>query len=128
MIGFQQETISTINDTKKAINKINAASVMLSVFTPYAGTELFELCKKEGLINNNFNASLHHHQSQANYFCKNIKPEVFRNLIFEIERVIDKKNRINRFRKIFSRRIIGRMLELGMGKSLKRGLKLVIGR
>ena len=50
MIGVPYETEETINKTIEINKKIKADNIMLSIFQPYPGTELGELCKKNGWL------------------------------------------------------------------------------
>jgi len=70
MVGFPWETEETLKDTLKAIKKINCFQTGYSIFTPYKGTEAFEICKKIGTVDDDFDFSLYHHQSPLNCFCK----------------------------------------------------------
>jgi len=128
IIGFPQETEDTLRDTIAALKKVNCDSLIYSIFTPYPGTEAFEWCKEKGLIGDDYDVSLYNHQSPANNFCINITPERFRVLASEIEKSIDRKSFLNRIKKIFSFMILRRILELGIGKSFKKGLRIVIGK
>jgi radical SAM superfamily enzyme YgiQ (UPF0313 family) len=50
MVGLPYETEETINETIKVNKIIKPDYVFVSTFTPYPGTELFELCKSKGWI------------------------------------------------------------------------------
>jgi radical SAM superfamily enzyme YgiQ (UPF0313 family) len=93
MAGFPDETESTLRDTLKAIKKIPADKIIYSLFTPYPGTEAFELCRSKGLIDRDYDPSLYHHQSPLNCFCTDLGPKRFRALAAEIEHVVVEKNR-----------------------------------
>lgn len=128
MVGFPQETEESLNDTVKAIKKIDCDQVTYSIFTPYPGTEAFEFCKEKGLIDSSYDVSLYNHQSPANSFCINITPERFRMLASKIEKMVDRKNSLNRIKKIFSLNTFSRMQEYGIGKSLKKGIRIFLGK
>ena len=100
MAGFPQETRETLRDTLRAIERIDCDKVVYSIFTPYPGTEAFDFCRKKGLIDDSYDASLHNHQSPANCFCLRIAPEQFRALSARIEQAVDEKNRLGRARKV----------------------------
>ena len=91
MVGFPQETEETLADTVAAMRRIKG-QLSYSIFTPYPGTEAFEYCKQRGLVSDDFDTSLHNHQSPANCFCEHIKPQRLRQLISPIERMVDRKN------------------------------------
>ena len=128
MIGFPQETEETLRDTVTAMNKVKCDLICYSIFTPYPGTEALELCKENGLIGDDYDVSLYNHQSPANSFCMNITPERFRVLANEIEKKIDRRNYLNKIRLIFSLNTFKRIQELGMSKSLNKGLRMLIGK
>ena len=102
IVGFPQETENTLNDTVVAMKKIKCNTLIYSIFTPYPGTEAFEFCKENGLIDDNYDISLYNHKSPANCFCINITPERFRMLVSKIEKMVDRKNSLNRIKKVFS--------------------------
>ncbi|MFC1560953.1 B12-binding domain-containing radical SAM protein [Candidatus Latescibacterota bacterium] len=128
IVGFPQETEDTLNDTFKAMKKIKCDTIIYSIFTPYPGTEIFEFCKEKGLIDDNYNVSLYNHQSPMNCFCLNITRERFRVLIDVIEKMVDRKNSLNRIKRIFSLNTFGRIRELGIGKSIKKGMMIFLGK
>lgn len=92
MVGFPQETEKSLNDTLNAINKINANFTVYSIFTPYPGTEIFSYCQNKHLVTDDFEISLYNHQSPLNCFCLHLSPSKFRELVSQIEKLIDKKN------------------------------------
>lgn len=128
IIGFPQETEQSLNDTKAAMKKINCDVLIYSIFTPYPHTEAFEFCKEHGLLGENYDVSLYNHQSPANHFCMYIPKDKFRVLASEIEKAVDKKNKINRIKRIFSLTTFDMIKEIGISRSIKRGLKVLIGR
>ncbi|MFC2040934.1 B12-binding domain-containing radical SAM protein [Chloroflexota bacterium] len=124
MVGFPQETGDTLNDTIAAMKKTKADSLVYSIFTPYPATEMFEFCKEKGLIVDDYDVSLYNHQSPANCFCINIAPEKFRMLVSKIEKMVDRKNSPNILKYIISLHTFWRIQELGIGESLKRGVRI----
>lgn len=131
MVGFPQETEDTLNDTIVAMRKSKCDFLDYSIFTPYRGTEAFEFCKENGLIDDDFDVSLYNHQSPANCFSINITPERFRKLASKIEKMVDRKNypnRINRIINLFSLNTFWRIKELGIGESLKKGVRIFLGK
>jgi len=66
--------------------------IVYSIFTPYPFTEAWELCRQQGLIGEDYDMSLYHHQSPANCFTPHIAPERFRELAGRIERMVDDWN------------------------------------
>jgi hypothetical protein len=128
IVGFPQDTEDTLRDTITAIKKVKCDTIVYSIFTPYPGTEAFELCKEKGLIGNDHDVSLFNHQSPVNNFCVGIPIKRFRMIVNELEKEIDRNTSINRIKRIFSLNTFYRIQEFGIGESLKKGLKLIIGK
>ncbi|MCX5812312.1 MAG: radical SAM protein [Proteobacteria bacterium] len=93
MAGFPQETEASLKDTAKVIEEIECEKIIYSIFTPYPGTEAFELCQDKGMITPDYDPSLYCHQSPENCFCANISPERFSKLSSRIEEMVVQKNR-----------------------------------
>ena len=127
IVGFPQETEDSFNDTYKAMKKIKSDLIIHSIFTPYPGTESFELCKKNGLIKDGHDISLYNHQSPANCFCMNITSERFRILVSQIQKMIDRKSRLDRARRVLSLSTIKKIKELGLRKSYQKFQNLIFG-
>ncbi len=128
MIGLPWETEETIADTIASMNRVHSDYLIYSIFTPYPGTEAFEVCKDGGLIGENYNVSLYNHKSPENCFCLNIEKARFRELASEMERIVDKVNNANRRKRAFSPRAITKAKELGVGGTVKLGLKILLGK
>ncbi len=128
LVGFPQETEETLNDTITAIRQVQAHSVIYSVFTPYPGTEAFEYCKAHGLIGEDYDVSLYNHQSPANCFCHNIARDRFRELVGDLEREVDRRNRATQIRNLASFSLFTKIRERGVAASARRGLRILLGR
>lgn len=128
IVGFPQETEETLNDTVKAIRKSKRGGIAYSIFTPYPGTESFEFCKENGLIDDNYDVSLYNHQSPRNCFCLNISPERFRTLASKLEKMVDRRNWLNRIKRIFSLETFRKIQDIGIRKSLLKGVKVLISK
>jgi len=128
IVGFPQETEETLSDTVAAMRKVKCDLMTYSIFTPFPGTESFELCKEYGLIDDNYDVSLYNLQSPANCFCKNIERERFRMLASKIEKMVDRKNTLSRIKRTFSMNTVYRIQELGILKSLQKGIRVFIHR
>jgi radical SAM superfamily enzyme YgiQ (UPF0313 family) len=50
MIGFQEDDEETIEKSIKLLREINPDRVNINMVTPYPGTKLYEIAKREGLI------------------------------------------------------------------------------
>ena len=80
IIGFPEETIDDILETVSFVMEdLCPSKITLSIFTPYPGTELYEDCRKKGLIEDLSKdkemLSLYSHQSGFNYFTPEISRE-----------------------------------------------------
>ena len=96
------------------IRGIRCDTVVLSIFTPYPGTEAFELCRAEGLLPDDYDPSLYNHQSPANCFCRNLPPARFRQLVCEIEQMVGRRNPRSRFKRLLSVKTVQRARQLGL--------------
>ncbi|MFH1136208.1 MAG: radical SAM protein [Pseudomonadota bacterium] len=92
MAGFPGETEATLRETLAAIEKVPADKVILSLFTPYPGTEAFELCVSAGLIGPGYDPSRYCHQGPLNCFCSALSLERFRAVVGEMEQAVVAKN------------------------------------
>ena len=100
MVGFPEETEETLQDTLQAIQKINADNIMLSIFTPYPGSELFEVCKELGVVDDDFDITIYNHQSPENCFTAYIPPQRFKELVRQAVAIVRRKNTRGRWRRI----------------------------
>jgi radical SAM superfamily enzyme YgiQ (UPF0313 family) len=91
MIGFPDETEAALTRTRRAIEAVECDKVIYSIFTPYPGTEAFEVCRERGLVRADHDLARHHHQSPDNCFVEKISPARFRALAREIEALVDRK-------------------------------------
>jgi radical SAM superfamily enzyme YgiQ (UPF0313 family) len=127
IVGFPQETEETLRDTFKAMKKTKCDLLAYSIFTPYPGTETFDLCKEKGLIGPDFDLSLYGHQSPANHFCS-IDAVRFRQLVSEIEKMADRKNSRARIKSILSLSTLKKIQMYGISESIRKSLKLIAGK
>jgi anaerobic magnesium-protoporphyrin IX monomethyl ester cyclase len=128
IVGFPEETEQSLQDTITAMKKIKCDVITYSIFTPYAGTEAFEFCKNKGLIGEDYDVSLYNHQSPVNHFCLHIPADRFRIKACEIEKMVDRKNCINRIKRMFSFTTLDMIKELGVTRSIKKGIQILMGR
>jgi radical SAM superfamily enzyme YgiQ (UPF0313 family) len=128
IIGFPQETEQSLNDTVRAMKEIDCDVLAYSIFTPYPGTEAFRFCKENGSIREDYDVSLYNLQSPESYFCMHIPKDRFRVLASKIERMVDRKNKMGRIKRIFSLTTLDMIKELGIPKSIQKGVKIFMGR
>ncbi len=93
MIGFPLETTEDIDETRKLMHKLSASLITLSIFNPYPGSELYALCRKEGLLPDKPDWSKFSHQSPENHFVKNISKEDFTRIVREVMEECDRINK-----------------------------------
>jgi uncharacterized radical SAM superfamily protein len=96
MAGFPQETEASLSDTARIIDELECNKIIYSIFTPYPGTEAFDLCQDKGIIPGSYDHSLYYHQSPENCFCIDIQPERFKKMSSRIEEIVVQKNRAMR--------------------------------
>lgn len=92
MIGFPWETKKEINRTISLMEELDPRMAIFSVATPYPGTELYEICKSEGLIPKYTDWSTFFHQSPDMYLTKNMTKEESSKLIAETEKLFEEHN------------------------------------
>ncbi|MBW1713724.1 MAG: hypothetical protein JRJ59_11310, partial [Deltaproteobacteria bacterium] len=127
MVGFPQETEESLNQTIRAMKKIKCDSLVYSIFNPYPGTEAFDYCLQKGLIDQDIDLSLYSHQSSESFFIENMDYGRFREMASSVEAMVDRKNRINNFRRNFSLATLDRARKMGLWASLKRAKEVVSG-
>ncbi len=74
IIGFPDETYNDMLESVEFIKSIKPDKVTLSLFTPYAHTEMYKECRDRGLIDDSYDESEVSHQSSK--FFKKIHPEI----------------------------------------------------
>lgn len=124
IVGFPHETQDSLSDTIQAIESLPVDVVVYSIFTPYYGTELYDWCKQQGIIPDDFNPFLHNHQSPDNYFCPQIPEDVFKSRVRELEKSLDRINSRRKLRMYFSREGLLRLKEKGGRRTLARVLHM----
>ncbi len=124
IVGFPHETQESLDDTILAMRRLPADDVMYSLFTPYFGTELFDWCKEQGIIREDFNPFLHNHQSPDNYFCPQIPEDVFKSRVRQLEKMLDRINSRRKLRMYLSREGLRRLKEKGGRRAISRVLHL----
>src|SRR5262249_47747007 len=92
MIGFPDDTATTINETMELIRRLKCRNVAISIFTPYPGLEIFERAKSYGLIPDPIEWRYFSHQSPKNHFVKDIPREEFGRIAREFLAEVDRLN------------------------------------
>lgn len=95
MLGFPEETEEDIEQTFSFMQRLNKAKICFSIFTPYPGTEQYEIAKRHNLIPERHDWSKFSHQSEDNFFMKNVDKEKFDKYVNKIASWIDENNTRN---------------------------------
>src|SRR3989338_11141990 len=66
MLGMPYETKEDMQETLRLMKKLKCRSIILSVFTPYPGTELYNITKDMGLLSETTDWERYSHQSAEN--------------------------------------------------------------
>ncbi len=127
LVGYPYETEEMLKDTVKMMKKSKSDKILYSIFTPYPHTELYDFCKSKGLIKDDFDPTLYNHQSPLNCFSMYIPPERFRVLATRIERMIDRRNLLNRIWSVFLLKGFPRLSEVVYERIKKLKLSQKIG-
>lgn len=77
MFGFPTETEEEVMDTLYFMKKIKPGWANISIFTPYPGTKLYDICLKNGIINYSYDPSLYMHQRIESFATDKISRERF---------------------------------------------------
>ncbi|HLB74399.1 MAG TPA: radical SAM protein [Sedimentisphaerales bacterium] len=101
MIGLPTETPDDIRATIELMKMLKPNYSTFSIFTPYPGTELYEMLLDDGAIGENTQWHLYNHQSRRNNFTGVIDNEQFKELVDEASLAFDANN--NRFSNLYSR-------------------------
>ncbi len=94
MVGFPHETREDVERTIELMEEVGALGVQIifSIFTPYPGTELFDLLRERGMLLATPDWNLFSHQSPENYFCRDIPKEEFAMLVQRMAEITDRIN------------------------------------
>lgn len=130
MFGFPWDSERTMRDTLKVMKKVKSDYLIYNVFTPYPGTEAFEVCRQKGLIKDECDWSLYYHQSPINHFCPVMSDKKFRKFLSKIARKVDRINyrRPNIFQRLIillSPNKLQKIYKLGLKESLKKAVRFL---
>ena len=115
MAGFPGENENTLNDTVRAIKQVKG-HVMISIFVPYPGTEIFDYCRQNGLVDDSFDIASMSHQTMG-YYSPDIAKSKFESMVKEIEKLVDTNNRRYRIQRMFSMNSLWRVKTVGLKAS-----------
>ncbi len=93
MFGFPWETKEEIDRTVSFMKKMDPLFSSIAVATPLPGTELYDICKEEGLLPENVDWSKFLYESPDMFFTKNFTREEAAKVIYETEEIFDEYNK-----------------------------------
>ena len=92
MVGLPEDTEETMRKSFEFMKKLGAQNICFSKATPYPGTELYEQCVNEGLLDSKLDWSLFFHQSDAIHIMKHLSREEYHRIAAQISREVDLYN------------------------------------
>lgn len=92
ILGTPYETKEDMYATLRIMKQLKCRSIILSIFTPYPGTELYGVTKEMGLLSETIDWEKYSHQSAENSFNKNVSAEEYREILGEAVHIADRKN------------------------------------
>lgn len=95
MIGFPEETKEDLDATFDLMKRLTKGRICFSIFTPYPGTEQYDVAKNCGLLSEAPDWSRFSHQSVENHFMKNVNEGDFKAYTKDISAWIDERNARN---------------------------------
>jgi radical SAM superfamily enzyme YgiQ (UPF0313 family) len=95
MIGFPEERVEDLELTLDLMQQVSPPhGIILSIFTPYEGTPLYDECERLGLIPEAVDKwSRFSHQSPANYFTPNVPREIFAEYVARAVDIADRSRK-----------------------------------
>jgi magnesium-protoporphyrin IX monomethyl ester (oxidative) cyclase len=93
MFGFPWETEKEIDRTVSFMKKMDPLFSNIAVAAPLPGTELYDICKTEGLVPENMDWCRFLFESPDMFFTKNFAREEAAKIIYETEKIFDEYNK-----------------------------------
>ena len=93
---FPWETKEEIEKTISLIKELDPYIAIIGIATPYPGTELYDICRSEGLMPEKIDWNTFFSQSPDIYLNKNFTKEEFFQIIREAEELIEERNKKKR--------------------------------
>lgn len=128
MLGMPYETKEDMHATLRLMKKLKCRSIILSVFTPYPGTELYQVTKEMGLLSETTDWEKYSHQSAENKFNTNVSPEYYKEILAEAIKIADRKNLsiLDLWKKAYKKKNYFLKNPLELGKKMLRVVKSVV--
>lgn len=121
MVGFPWETIDQINNTLSFMKEIDPTDASYAVVTPQPGTELYDIVKKEGLLESEdrIDWSTFHHQSMDMFKTHKFSNEEKKKIIQLAEQTFDEQKHRKLREKIKQHPgdVLKRVIEMGYYKN-----------
>jgi len=92
MVGLPTETLDDIKMTIEFMRKIKPNYATFSIFTPYPGTELFQMLLQRGLVTVDMDWHRYSHQSRTNNFTGTVDDDRFQKVLDEAAEAFDANN------------------------------------
>ena len=92
MVGFPEDSARTMQKSFEFMKSLRPANICFSKATPYPGTELYEICLREGLLEQGLDWSNFFHQSDSIHIMKHLSVEEYHKIAAEISREVDLYN------------------------------------
>ena len=92
MFGFPSETEREILDTLNFLKELRPDWANMSIFTPYPGTSLHDICLKNGMISEPRDYALFSHQNIHSRYTDKIPSERFHSLARHMFKEVNKRN------------------------------------
>jgi radical SAM superfamily enzyme YgiQ (UPF0313 family) len=92
MVGLPTETPDDIKMTIDLMKKLKPNYATFSIFTPYPGTELWQMLLQKGLVTANMDWHRYSHQSRTNNFTSTIDNVEFAGIVDEVSKAFDANN------------------------------------
>jgi anaerobic magnesium-protoporphyrin IX monomethyl ester cyclase len=92
MIGLPSETCDDMKMTIDLMKELKPNYATLSVFTPYPGTELWDMLLQKGCVNTTMDWHRYNHQSRTNNFTGIVTDAQFQEILDEASRAFDANN------------------------------------
>jgi anaerobic magnesium-protoporphyrin IX monomethyl ester cyclase len=105
MVGLPTETRDDIKMTIDLMRKLRPNYATFSIFTPYPGTELWQMLLQKGVVSEDMDWHRFSHQSRTNNFTGTVDGVEFGKIIEEVTRAFDANNNTvgNLFKKALSK-------------------------
>lgn len=115
LVGLPGETPETLQQTERLMRRVRADLNVISTFTPYPGTELYEELRASGSLGSDSELDGVSHTSAGRSFTEGLSDEQLQQSLGRLARLADRLNRQGRLR-YYSRhpgRLMTRLAERG---------------